>query len=132
MQEFKAFANMLADEAGKIIHQYYRTPFDVERKGDDSPVTIADRAVEEALRGMIEAKRPDDGIIGEEFGVKESQNGLNWVLDPIDGTKPFTIGRPTFGTLIALCEEEKPVLGLIDQPIIKDRCIKSIFKFPYF
>ena len=123
MDEFKALANRLADEAGKIIQQHFRTPFDVIRKEDDSPVTIADRAVEERLREIIEKERPQDGIFGEEFGVKDSQNGLTWVIDPIDGTKSFVIGRPTFGTLIALCEDDVPVLGVIDQAISKERWV---------
>jgi len=123
MQEFITLANMLADEAGNIVRKYYRSALDVETKNDDSPVTIADREVEKRLREIIESKRPEDGILGEEFGIKESQNGLVWVLDPIDGTKSFVIGRPTFGTLIALCEEDKPVLGIIDQPILKERWI---------
>ena len=121
MQEFIALANMLADAAGEIVQTYYRQPFDVERKGDDSPVTIADRAVETRLREIIEDARPQDGILGEEFGKKESQSGLTWVLDPIDGTKSFMIGRATFGTLIALCEGDQPVLGVIDQPILGER-----------
>ncbi len=123
MQEFIALANSLADEAGEIIRKYYRTPFDVESKDDDSPVTIADRAVEKRLREIIEASRPEDGILGEEFGVKESQNGLTWVLDPIDGTTSFIIGRPTFGTLIALWEGDKPLLGIIDQAISGERWV---------
>ncbi|GJL86008.1 MAG: histidinol-phosphatase [Micavibrio sp.] len=121
MQEFTALANTLADEAGNIVRRYYRAPFDVESKADTSPVTIADREVEQRLREIIEKQRPEDGIIGEEFGTKESQNGLTWVLDPIDGTKSFVIGRPTFGTLVALCEEDKPILGIIDQAISKER-----------
>jgi histidinol phosphatase-like enzyme (inositol monophosphatase family) len=121
MQEFKALANMLADEAGEIVRHYFRTPFDVISKSDASPVTIADRAIEQRLRDIIEDKRPQDGIFGEEFGIKQSQNGLTWVLDPIDGTKSFVIGRPTFGTLIALCEDEKPVLGVIDQGVTNER-----------
>ncbi len=123
MQEFTQLANTLADKAGQIVRRYYRAPFDVESKEDTSPVTIADREVEQVLREIIEKQRPEDGIIGEEFGTKESQNGLTWVLDPIDGTKPFITGRPTFGTLIALCEEDKPILGVIDQAIINDRWI---------
>lgn len=123
MQEFTALANSLADEAGEIVRQYFRTPFDVETKSDDSPVTIADRSVELRMREIIERERPDDGIFGEEFGIKESKNGLTWVLDPIDGTKSFMIGRPTFGTLIALCEDDKPVLGIIDQAISKERWV---------
>lgn len=123
MQEFIALANRMADEAGEIVKKYYRQPFDVEAKSDETPVTIADRTIEQRLREIIEAERPQDGIFGEEFGRKDSENGLVWVLDPIDGTKPFITGRPTFGTLIALCEEDKPVLGLIDQAIVGDRWI---------
>ncbi|MGH1398265.1 MAG: inositol monophosphatase family protein [Alphaproteobacteria bacterium] len=128
MQEFearnKALANRLADAAGEIVREYFRTPFDVEIKGDDSPVTIADRAVEKRLREILAVERPDDGIYGEEFGVKEGSSGYTWVLDPIDGTKSFVIGRPTFGTLIALCDESgAPKLGVIDQPILGERWI---------
>jgi len=123
MQEFEAIANRLADEAGKIVKQYFRQPFDVEQKDDDSPVTIADRSVEKRMREMIETERPNDGIYGEEFGVKESANGYTWVLDPIDGTKSFVIGRPTFGTLIALCKDGVPILGVIDQAILSERWI---------
>lgn len=121
MQELVLLANRLADEAGTVIRQYFRQAFDVESKSDATPVTVADRAVEAALRKIIEAERPEDGILGEEYGSKESRNGLTWVLDPIDGTKSFIIGRPTFGTLIALCEEGLPVLGVIDQPVQKER-----------
>lgn len=123
MQEFIKLANRLADEAGKIVYQYYRKPFEVISKEDESPVTIADRTIEKRMRDIIEAERPEDGIYGEEFGIKESQNGYTWVLDPIDGTKPFIIGRPTFGTLIALCKDDVPILGVIDQAILKDRWI---------
>lgn len=127
MQDFielaQELAEHLADEAGEIIRPYFRQNFEVETKEDDSPVTIADRSVEERLRAIIEEKRPEDGIIGEEFGIKESKNQYNWVLDPIDGTKSFVIGRPSFGTLIALCENDVPILGIIDQPILKERWI---------
>ena len=123
MQEFEVLAKRLADEAGDIVRQYFRQPFEVESKDDESPVTIADRAVEKRMREILEDERPQDGIYGEEYGVKESQSGLTWVLDPIDGTKSFVIGRPTFGTLIALCEDGVPKLGVIDQPILKERWI---------
>lgn len=123
MQEFEAIANRLADEAGEIVKQYFRQPFDVEVKGDDSPVTIADRNVEKRMREIIAEMRPDDGIYGEEFGVKEGTSGYTWVLDPIDGTKSFVIGRPTFGTLIALCKDGAPILGVIDQPILGERWV---------
>ena len=121
MQELLSFANHLADESGAVIGQYFRQSFTVESKQDETPVTIADRTVEAKLREMIERERPEDGILGEEYGPKESRNGLTWVLDPIDGTKSFVVGRPSFGTLIALCRDDVPVLGVIDQPILKER-----------
>lgn len=123
MQESIQLASQLADEAREIVKKYYRTPFEIEKKGDDSPVTIADRAVEKRIREILEEQRPEDGIFGEEFGVKESRNGRMWVIDPIDGTKSFMIGRPTFGTLIALCENDVPKLGVIDQAISDERWI---------
>ncbi len=123
MQEIIAFANSLADKSGEIIQKYFRTPFDVESKADHSPVTIADREVEKTLREMILAKYPHDGILGEEYGIVQGDSGRVWVIDPIDGTKSFMIGRPTFGTLIALWEDNKPVLGIIDQPILKERWV---------
>ncbi len=121
MQEFLTLANGLADLSGEIARKYFRQPFEVISKTDESPVTVADRSIEEAIRAAIEKTRPEDGIYGEEFGTKESRNGLTWVIDPIDGTKSFVIGRPTFGTLIALCKNDVPVLGIIDQPISKER-----------
>ncbi|HOO50906.1 MAG TPA: inositol monophosphatase family protein [Alphaproteobacteria bacterium] len=117
------FAIKLADTAGEIARRYFGTPLDIISKGDESPVTKADREIEQTLRNLIEAERPEDGILGEEFGTKESKNGLTWVIDPIDGTKSFTIARPTFGTLIGLCNKEIPILGVIDQPITKERWI---------
>ncbi len=123
MQEFVALANRMADIAGKIIHKYYRTPFIIDRKRDDSPVTIVDREVEAALRDVIQKKRPDDGFLGEELDPIPSKNGLTWVIDPIDGTKSFIVGRPTFGVLIALCENDVPKVGVIDQPILKERWV---------
>ncbi len=116
-----AFANRLADAAGAAIRPWFRSRFAFETKGDASPVTVADRAAETAMRALIEAERPTDGIVGEEFGVSNPGASRTWVLDPIDGTRSFIIGRPIFGTLIALLEDGKPVLGIIDQPIGGDR-----------
>lgn len=121
MQEIIDFANLLADEARKIVREHFRTPFEIISKEDASPVTIADRGIEARLRELIEAKRPQDGIIGEEYGEKATQNDYRWIIDPIDGTKSFVIGRPTFGTLTALYNGETPVLGIIDQAINNER-----------
>lgn len=123
MQDLLSFSHTLANESGKIISGYFRRPFDVETKTDATPVTLADRSVEARLRELIEHSFPEDGILGEEFGPKETQSGRIWVIDPIDGTKSFITGRPTFGTLIALWEGDTPLLGLIDQPILKERWI---------
>lgn len=120
---FLQLAQRLADEAGGIARQYFGTPLDIVSKADESPVTIADRTIEQKLREIVERERPDDGILGEEFGPKETRSGYTWVFDPIDGTKSFTIARPTFGTLIGLCYKDKPILGIIDQPILGQRWV---------
>ncbi|MEO0499789.1 MAG: histidinol-phosphatase [Pseudomonadota bacterium] len=116
-----AFAHRLADAAGNAIRPFFRSAFQTERKGDRSPVTEADRAAERAMRDLIEAERPDDGILGEEFGATNMGAARRWVLDPIDGTVSFMAGRPIFGTLVALLEDGWPVLGIIDQPIAGER-----------
>ncbi|PZO91631.1 MAG: histidinol-phosphatase [Sphingomonas sanxanigenens] len=116
-----ALANALADAAGKAIRPFFRAPFSVETKADASPVTEADRAAEAAMRRLIEAESPRDGVIGEEYGAKDGASGRTWVLDPIDGTRSFMAGRPIFGTLIALLVDGWPVLGVIDQPVGRER-----------
>ncbi len=115
-----ALALRLADAAGEAIRPYFRTVA-AERKEDATPVTLADRAAEEAMRRILAAEAPGDTIIGEELGAKAGSSKRSWVLDPIDGTAAFLAGRPIFGTLIALVVEGWPVLGVIDQPILKER-----------
>ena len=114
-------AQRLADAAGAAIRPYFRAEHGLETKDDASPVTLADTAAEAAMRRLIIAERPMDGIIGEEEEERAGSNGRTWVLDPIDGTRSFIVGRPIFGTLIALLEDGWPVLGVIDQPIIGER-----------
>lgn len=121
-----ALANRLADAAGEAIRPYFRARFEIETKGDSTPVTEADRAAEAAMRRLIEAELPRDGIIGEEYGEKPAANSRTWVLDPIDGTRSFMAGRPIFGTLIALIEDGWPVLGVIDQPIGRERWLGAM------
>lgn len=116
-------ANKLADAAGTAIRPFFRADFAHEAKGDATPVTEADRAGEAAMRAILDAERPDDAIIGEEFGEKTGTSGRTWVLDPIDGTVSFMAGRPIFGTLIALLVDGFPVMGMIDQPISGERWI---------
>ncbi|UAK24922.1 histidinol-phosphatase [Sphingomonas nostoxanthinifaciens] len=113
--------NRLADAAGAAIRPFYRRPFAMETKSDASPVTEVDRAAETAIRAILAAERPADGVIGEEFGDDRPEAERVWVIDPIDGTRAFLAGRPLFGTLIALLEAGRPVLGVIDQPIARDR-----------
>lgn len=115
-----ALAIRLADAAGEAIRPYFRS-VGAERKEDATPVTLADRAAEEAMRRILAAEAPGDTIIGEELGAKAGSSKRSWVLDPIDGTAAFLAGRPIFGTLIALVVEGWPVLGVIDQPILKER-----------
>lgn len=116
-------AHRLADAAGAAIRPFFRAAYAMEAKADASPVTEADKAAEAAIRAILEAERPNDGIIGEEYGNVREGAGRRWILDPIDGTRSFIAGRPIFGTLIALVEEESPVLGVIDQPILCERWI---------
>ncbi|MEQ9815738.1 MAG: histidinol-phosphatase [Azospirillaceae bacterium] len=115
--------NRLADASGAVVRRHFRAPFTVEQKADASPVTVADRGAEAAIRGILEAERPGDGIVGEEYGSHRPDAAHVWVIDPIDGTKSFITGRPIFGTLIALLRDGVPVLGVIDQPILGDRWI---------
>jgi inositol-phosphate phosphatase / L-galactose 1-phosphate phosphatase / histidinol-phosphatase len=119
--ELVEFALRLADAAGAVVRKYYRGPLTVESKADASPVTVADREAEEVLRAMIRATYPEHGIDGEEFAGERPDAELVWRLDPIDGTKSFVIGRPLFGTLIALTRAGRPVLGVIDQCILGER-----------
>jgi histidinol phosphatase-like enzyme (inositol monophosphatase family) len=118
-----ALAHRLADAAREAIRPHFRTPVDADRKGDATPVTIADRSAEEAMRRILTAEVPQDGVHGEEFGVTEGRSGRQWVLDPVDGTCAFLAGRATFGTLIALLHDGFPVLGVIDQPILGERWV---------
>ena len=111
----------LADAARLAIQPHFRQPLAAEPKDDATPVTVADRAAEEAMRRLLTAEVPHDGVHGEEFGVSQGRSRRQWVLDPIDGTTAFLAGRATFGTLIALLVDGFPVLGLIDQPIAGER-----------
>ncbi len=118
-----AAADAAADAAGAIIRPYFRAPLAVDAKGDKSPVTIADREAEAALRDLLLARFPDHGVMGEEHGTVNGDAEYLWVLDPIDGTRAFVTGRPLFGTLIGLLWRGRPVLGLIDQPVTGERWI---------
>jgi inositol-phosphate phosphatase / L-galactose 1-phosphate phosphatase / histidinol-phosphatase len=116
-------ASRLADAAGAEIRPHFRNLSTIEEKPDLSPVTVADRAAEAAMRTLIETQFPDHGILGEEFGEVRGEAEYVWVLDPIDGTKSFISGVPLFGTLIALTRGRRPILGIIDQPISRERWV---------
>ena len=106
-----------ARAAGAETLRWFRTTdYAVERKGDGSPVTAADRAAETLLREQIAASFPDDAILGEEFGEKPGKSSFRWVLDPIDGTKSFITGVPLYTTLVAVLHDDEPVLGVIYSP----------------
>ena len=118
----------LADTAREAVLPYFRAPALITTdKGTAAfdPVTEADRAVEAALRAHLAQTRPQDAILGEEEGATHGSSGLTWVLDPIDGTRAFLSGAPTWGVLIALCDMDGPRLGVIDQPWTGERFVGS-------
>lgn len=126
VEEIDAVAQTLADAARDAILPHFRASEtrteNKDRAGFD-PVTIADRSAEQQMRGLLERVRPEDAILGEEFGPKAGTSGLTWVLDPIDGTRGFISGTPTWGVLIALSDDSGPFYGLIDQPYIGERFV---------
>jgi histidinol phosphatase-like enzyme (inositol monophosphatase family) len=114
-------------EAGRLTLQYFQQDnFQIERKSDLSPVTIADRSAEELLRQRIAASLPADGILGEEFGGTTGTSGFNWILDPIDGTKSFISGVPLFGTMVAIEHEQKALAGLVYIPALDEGVYGSV------
>ena len=120
---FVIFAHELADNAGSVILPHFRGAGAVSNKAEQAfdPVTEADRAAEQIMRGMIREKYPEHGIHGEEFDDVPANGPYRWILDPIDGTRSFILGLPAWGTLIGLAAEDGPVLGMMDQPYVKER-----------
>lgn len=116
-----AFAAEVADLVAPIALAHFRKPLQVDHKGDDSPVTIADRSIEATVRARIAATYPAHGILGEEEGPHQLDSEAIWVVDPIDGTKSFVTGHPLFGNLLALLMRGRPVLGQIDMPALGER-----------
>ena len=121
--EHLALAIELAEEARAFVRPHFRSRVSVEEKPDGSPVTEIDTALEARLRGRIHARFPEHGIIGEESGAERRNADWVWVLDPIDGTQSFILGKPTFATLIGLMFQGKPVLGVIEHPALGDRWV---------
>jgi myo-inositol-1(or 4)-monophosphatase len=121
-----AFANRLADTSGAVIRPLFRQRIDVAHKQgvhDFDPVTEADKGAERAIRDLLARGRPDDAILGEEYGEQKGTSGYRWILDPVDGTRAFITGRHEWGSLIALEQGGKPVLGILDQPVLGERFI---------
>ena len=120
LDELVAVANTVADTAAVITTKYFRTRFEVDVKSDASPVTIADRQAERAMREALAAAVPGHCVFGEEEGFQAGQGDSSvvsdylWVLDPIDGTKSFITGKPVFGTLVSLLYKGAPVIGILD------------------
>jgi len=120
--ELTDFAVALARASEAEILPYFRrnTTIEVKPHVDWDPVTEGDKAGERIIRRMIEERFPDHGINGEEYGIKQGRSGFTWVLDPIDGTRSFVCGMPTWATLIGLCFEGKPMVGVMNQPFVGD------------
>lgn len=119
-------AHLLADVARPETLRLFRSAdliADDKGPGAFDPVTAADRAAEQAMRAVLARERPDDAILGEEFGPTPGTSGLTWVLDPIDGTRGYMSGTPTWGVLVAVSDENGPLFGLIDQPYIGERFV---------
>lgn len=122
--DFETFVNRLATLSGEAIMPFFRTTLAAEDKahgGAFDPVTEADRSAEIVMRRMIQNTFPDHGVIGEEFGAENPQADYVWVLDPIDGTKSFICGFPTWGTLIGLTHHGRPCYGMMHQPFCRER-----------
>lgn len=125
---YTAFAVQLAEVARPAILPHFRAALAVENKaaaGHYDPVTEADRGAESAMRALIRARYPSHGIFGEEHGYEPGESPLTWVLDPLDGTRSFITGMLHWGTLIALWDGKRPVLGLMDQPYTGERFMGS-------
>ncbi|MGO4909564.1 inositol monophosphatase family protein [Pseudorhodobacter sp. W20_MBD10_FR17] len=122
--DIRATAAELADAARTATLAHFRKPglmADTKETTHFDPVTVADRASEQAMRAILQHRRPHDSILGEEFGTTTGSSGLTWVLDPIDGTRGYLSGTPTWGVLISIADETGPIYGIIDQPYIQER-----------
>jgi myo-inositol-1(or 4)-monophosphatase len=120
LKNITPFLELMSRESSDIIKKHFRTSINVESKSDSSPVTIADKLAEVKMRELISKEFPDHGIVGEEFGKDNPDAEYVWVLDPIDGTKSFISGALSFGTLIALLKNGKPIFGVINHPILNE------------
>ncbi len=125
-REYLPLAHRLADASGEVILRYFRQALAIEDKDyidGYSPVTAADREAEAAIRALINEACPEHGILGEEHGHERPDARFTWVIDPIDGTKAFISGMTTWGTLIALQDRDRGIIGVLDQPFLRERFI---------
>ncbi len=121
--DLPSLAQALADAAAAQSMRHFRTPLDIITKADESPVTLADRAAESAMRELLAQRAPADGIYGEEHGAERLEAARVWVLDPIDGTRSFITGSPLWGTLIGVLQGGRVVFGMVDMPVLKERWV---------
>jgi histidinol phosphatase-like enzyme (inositol monophosphatase family) len=121
--ELVGFSAALADAVGAVHRRHFRKPVGVDIKADGSPVTGVDRESERVFRELVEHRYPEHGIVGEEFEAVRPEADLVWVVDPLDGTRLFLMGIPQFAVLIGLAYHGRFVLGVIDQPIVRDRWV---------
>lgn len=120
LQSLLDFALDATWQAGRITLGYFQAGVAVERKSDNTPVTIADRSAEERLRHLIAQRFPDHGVIGEEFGEQRGTSSLSWIIDPIDGTKSFAAGVPLYGSLLALADGDEVLVGVAHFPALNE------------
>lgn len=121
-KELLNFAIFLAKQSGALTLNYFRSSLKIDRKDDQSPVTIADRNAEKWMRSQIQETYPQHGIIGEEYGTIGENRSIKWILDPIDGTHSFVHGIPLYTTLIAVTIDDKPEIGVIYAPFTDELC----------
>ena len=121
---FLSTAHRLADVSAAAILPHFRRSLEIDNKagpGSFDPVTIADRAAERVIVDTIKAEWPEHGIVGEEYGTHPGTSAYRWIIDPVDGTKAFILGFPLWGTLIGLMEDDRPILGMMNQPYTGER-----------
>ncbi len=126
IKELLEAAKEIAHIGGQHTLKYFKKDFEVISKADDSPVTIADRETEKIIREEILKRYPDHGIIGEEYGRTNEESNIQWVLDPIDGTKSFIHGVPFYTTLIGIMIDNEPVVGVINAPALDELCAAGV------
>ncbi len=129
MTDIKELLNAAVEIAkigGQHTLKYFKKDFEIISKADDSPVTIADRETEQIIRKEILKRYPDHGIIGEEYGRTNEDSNIQWVLDPIDGTKSFIHGVPFYTTLIGIMIDNEPIIGVINAPALDEICAAAI------